>query len=36
MSQQKIKAGINLYAVLKTLEDLVAHDDVARAIIISG
>ncbi|HDO06361.1 MAG TPA: hypothetical protein ENG85_01625 [Bacteroidetes bacterium] len=33
MSQQKIKAGINLYAVLKTLEDLVAYDDVARAII---
>ncbi|GMT45814.1 MAG: hypothetical protein IEMM0006_1646 [bacterium] len=35
MSQQKIKAGINLYAVLKTLEDLVAYDDVARAIIES-
>ncbi len=33
MSAQKIKAGINLYAVLKTLEDLIAFDDDARTLV---
>ncbi len=33
MSEQKIKAGINLYAILKNLEDLVAYDDEARALV---
>jgi len=33
MSAQRIKAGINLYAILKNLEDLVAYDDEARALV---
>ena len=33
MSAQKIKAGINLHAILKNLEDLVAFDDDARKLI---
>ncbi len=32
MSGQRIKAGINLYAVLKNLEDLVAYDEEARSL----
>ncbi len=33
MSVQRIKAGINLYAILKNLEDLTAFDDEARALV---
>jgi putative sterol carrier protein len=33
MSEQRIKAGINLYAILKNLEDLVAYDDQARMLV---
>ena len=34
MSHQKIKAGINLYAVLKNLEDLIALDDQCRDLVL--
>ncbi|UBM61104.1 SCP2 sterol-binding domain-containing protein [Candidatus Sulfidibacterium hydrothermale] len=33
MSAQRIKAGINLYAILKNLEDLVAYDNEARTLV---
>ncbi len=33
MSVQRIKAGINLFAILKNLEDLVAYDEKARKLV---